>query len=58
MRSNPNCNGNRRDKAALGTTCIKNVKSKSFKGQAISMKDTFTTVLLNPRVATQKWVAV
>jgi len=27
-RSNPNCNGNRHDKAALSTTCIKNVKLK------------------------------
>jgi len=30
-RSNPNCNGNRRDKVALRTTCIKTVKSKSIK---------------------------
>ena len=26
MRSNPNCNGNRRDKVALKTTRVKNVK--------------------------------
>jgi len=26
MRSNPNCNGNRRVKVALRTTCVKNVK--------------------------------
>ena len=26
-----NCNGNRRDKVALRTTCIKNVKSKIIK---------------------------
>jgi len=30
-RSNPNCNGNRRDKVALKTTCIKNVKLKIVK---------------------------
>jgi len=28
---NPNCNGNRRDKVALKTTCIKNVKFKIIK---------------------------
>ena len=28
MRSNPNCNGDRLDKAALRTACIKNVKFK------------------------------
>ena len=27
-RSNPNCNGNRRDKVALRSTCVKNVKFK------------------------------
>jgi len=27
-RSNPNCSGNTRDKVALRTTCIKNVKFK------------------------------
>jgi len=31
MRWNPNCNGNRRDKVALKTTCIKNVKFKLIK---------------------------
>jgi len=30
-RSNPNCNGNRRDKVALRTTCSKNVKLKIIK---------------------------
>ena len=30
-RSNPNCNGDRRDKMALSTTCIKNVKFKIIK---------------------------
>jgi len=30
-RSNHNCNGNRRDKMALGTTCIKDVKLKIIK---------------------------
>jgi len=30
-RSNPNCNGNRRDKVAVKTTCIKNVKLKIVK---------------------------
>jgi len=30
-RSNPNCNGNRRDKEALRTTRIKNFKSKGIK---------------------------
>jgi len=29
--SNPNCNDNRRDKVALRTTCIKNVKFKIIK---------------------------
>jgi len=29
--SNPNCNGNRRDKVALRTTRIKNVKFKIIK---------------------------
>jgi len=28
--SNPNCNGNRRDKFALKTTCIKNVKLRLY----------------------------
>jgi len=28
---NPNCCGNRRDKVALRTTCIKNVKFKIIK---------------------------
>jgi len=31
MCSNPSCNGNRRDKVALRTTCIKNVKFKIIK---------------------------
>jgi len=31
MRTKSNCNGNRRDKVALRTTCIKNVKSKIIK---------------------------
>jgi len=31
MRSNPNCNGDRRDKVALRTTCTKNVKFKIIK---------------------------
>jgi len=31
MRSNPNSKGNRRDKVALKTTCIKNVKFKFIK---------------------------
>jgi len=30
-RWNPNCNGNRRDKVALKTTCIKNIKFKIIK---------------------------
>jgi len=30
-RSNPNCDGNRRDKVALRITCIKNVKFKIIK---------------------------
>jgi len=30
-RSNPNCNGNRRDKVSLKTPCIKNVKFKIIK---------------------------
>jgi len=30
-RSNPNCNGNRRDRVAVKTTCIKNVKFKLIK---------------------------
>ena len=30
-RSNPNCSGNRRDKEALKTTCVKNVKLKIVK---------------------------
>jgi len=30
-RSNPNCNGNVRDKVALKTTCIKNIKFKIIK---------------------------
>ena len=30
-RSNPICNGNRRDKVTLRTTCIKNVKIKIIK---------------------------
>jgi len=30
-RSNPKCNGNSRDKVALRTTCIKNVKFKIIK---------------------------
>jgi len=31
MRSNPKCNGNRRDKVALKYTCLKNVKFKISK---------------------------
>jgi len=30
-RSNPNCNGSRRDKVALKSTCIKNVTFKFIK---------------------------
>ena len=30
-RSNPNCNGKRRDKVALKTTCVQNVKLKIIK---------------------------
>jgi len=30
-RWNPNCNGNRRDKAALKNTCIKIIKFKIIK---------------------------
>jgi len=30
-RSNPNCNGDRRDKMVLRTTCIKNVNFKIIK---------------------------
>jgi len=38
----PNCNGNRRDKVALRTTCIKNVKFKITKTrQDVSMQDYF-----------------
>jgi len=33
-RSNPNCNGNRRDKVVLSTTCIKNVKFEIIKVRA------------------------
>jgi len=29
----PNCNGNKRDKVALRTTCIKNVKFKTMKAR-------------------------
>ena len=44
MHSNPNCNGNRRDKAALRTTCIKMSNLKlSKQRQVVSIWDTFTT---------------
>jgi len=33
--SNPNCNGNRRDKVALRTTCIKNVKFKIIETRTV-----------------------
>jgi len=31
MRSNPKCNGNRRDEVALRTTCIKSIKFRFIK---------------------------
>jgi len=34
---NPNCNGNRRDKVALRTTCIKNVKFKIINRLSLSV---------------------
>jgi len=42
-----NCNGNRHDKVALRTTCIKNIKFKIIKtktGCQYVQEDTFTTV--------------
>jgi len=38
---NSNCNDNRRDKVALKTTCIKNVKFKIIKTRNVSLQDTF-----------------
>ena len=54
--SNPNCHGNRRDKVAPRTTCIKNVKFKIIEIRTgCQYVDTFTTTKPNGQCQTFDW---